>query len=945
MTDGTTTYAGLTTAPSDAGSYRLHVEAKKNNVTYGTADYDFAITQRPVTFTGNSDTGTYNGSEQTVTGCTTNDGVGTGLVSGQTANVKASASGLLPGTYTGTITAAKDVVIKSGEDVVTGNYNITTNPGTLTIKAIEGTITVTAASGSKTYDGTALTDGGFAYTDGVLVDGDELTAVVEGSATDVGDAGVNAVASYKVMRGETDVTSAYTFAESVAGKLTINPRGYTVVTDSASKVYDGKALTAGGRIEGIVAGEDAGFAVTGSQTGVGESKNTYEIKWDGNAKKANYKLDSETVGTLTVTAQSIVPDSSKPENYKGVTITDPANVVYNGTEQKWVPEVKDANGSKLVENRDYAVTYSDDATNVGTVAVTVKGIGNYAGTSAKTYEITKATPEYTAPSGIAATYGQTLDGVSLPTGFSWQDSAATSVGAAGEHTFLATFTPADTANYEVVRGVPVKVDVAAKAIDATMFDVNTSDATYTGYADRSRVSSEVLKEGIDYEVAYSDDVNAGTAKISIAGKGNYGGTLSYTFKINKAKPECATFGMGGVIFGTTLGNLKLPEGYSWQDGPSTPVGDVGTHIFLATYTPADTANYEVVRDLAIEVGVSAKAIDDSMFKVDTSDVTYTGQPVTGRVAAAGLVEGIDYEVSYVNNVEAGTAKVVITGKGNYRGTLEYSFKIVAPDPEPAPEPEPAPSPEPEPTPEPEPAPSPDPTPTPEPTPEPEPEPEPTPDPTPTPDPEPEPMPEPTPGPALTFPDVDYTQWYADGVTFCAEKGLITGYADGEDSGKFGVGRTLTRAQLATILWRNAEPEAAGAYDGNVANETGMPDVADDEWYTGAANWAVANKVVNGFGGTEFRPNDPVTAEQLATILANYADPAGAESADLGMLDSFADSGAISDWARGSVAWAKAKGIIDGYDEGGVRLLKPYEEIARERVATILMDAFKSGVLR
>ena len=101
----------------------------------------------------------------------------------------------------------------------------------------------------------------------------------------------------------------------------------------------------------------------------------------------------------------------------------------------------------------------------------------------------------------------------------------------------------------------------------------------------------------------------------------------------------------------------------------------------------------------------------------------------------------------------------------------------------------------------------------------------------------------------------------------------------------------------------------------------------------------------GSGGTEFRPDDPVTAEQLATILANYADPAGAESADLGMLGSFADSGAISDWARGSVAWAKAKGIIDGYDEGGFRLLKPQEEIARERVATTLMDAFKSGVLK
>ena len=205
-----------------------------------------------------------------------------------------------------------------------------------------------------------------------------------------------------------------------------------------------------------------------------------------------------------------------------------------------------------------------------------------------------------------------------------------------------------------------------------------------------------------------------------------------------------------------------------------------------------------------------------------------------------------------------------------------------------------------------------------------------------------------PDPVQAFPDVDYSQWYADGVTFCSEKGLITGYTTGEDAGKFGVGRTLTRAQLAAILWRNAEPEAAEAYDSDAANVTGMSDVADNEWYTGAANWAVKAKVINGSDKgdhREFCPNDPVTAEQLAAILANYADPAGAENADLGVLDGFADSGDISDWARGSVAWAKSKSIINGYDEGGVRLLKPYEEIARERVATILMNAFESGVLK
>ncbi len=186
------------------------------------------------------------------------------------------------------------------------------------------------------------------------------------------------------------------------------------------------------------------------------------------------------------------------------------------------------------------------------------------------------------------------------------------------------------------------------------------------------------------------------------------------------------------------------------------------------------------------------------------------------------------------------------------------------------------------------------------------------------------------------------------MTFCAEKGLITGYTTGDDAGKFGVGDTLTRAQLAAILWRNAEPEAAEAYDGNAANATGMGDVADNEWYTGAANWAVKAGVINGANRGDHRdfcPNDPVTAEQLAAILANYADPAGAENADQGVLSGFADSDAISDWARGSVAWAKSKDIINGYDEGGVRLLKPYEDIARERVATILMNTFKSGVLK
>ncbi|WP_297156015.1 leucine-rich repeat protein, partial [uncultured Ellagibacter sp.] len=131
----------------------------------------------------------------------------------------------------------------------------------------------------------------------------------------------------------------------------------------------------------------------------------------------------------------------------------------------------------------------------------------------------------------------------------------------------------------------------------------------------------------------------------------------------------------------------------------------------------------------------------------------------------------------------------------------------------------------------------------------------------------------------TFSDVDYGEWYAPGVSFVVAKGLMRGYSD---SDAFGVGNSLTRAELAMILWRYTDPDAAAAFVAEESkNETGLPDVADGEWYTGAANWAVSAGVINGYEGengerTGFGPSDPVTCEQLLLILYNLkgtpADP-------------------------------------------------------------------------
>ena len=128
---------------------------------------------------------------------------------------------------------------------------------------------------------------------------------------------------------------------------------------------------------------------------------------------------------------------------------------------------------------------------------------------------------------------------------------------------------------------------------------------------------------------------------------------------------------------------------------------------------------------------------------------------------------------------------------------------------------------------------------------------------------------------IVFPDVDYdNDWFAPAVTFVSSRGLITGYAD---SGEFGPLDTLTRGQLATILWRNACPDEAASYDASEAvNETGLSGVDDHEYYTAAANWAVREGIITGFeredGTYDFAASSPVSFEQLITILSRLSGP-------------------------------------------------------------------------
>ncbi|MBE7003732.1 MAG: hypothetical protein E7425_05520 [Ruminococcaceae bacterium] len=173
-----------------------------------------------------------------------------------------------------------------------------------------------------------------------------------------------------------------------------------------------------------------------------------------------------------------------------------------------------------------------------------------------------------------------------------------------------------------------------------------------------------------------------------------------------------------------------------------------------------------------------------------------------------------------------------------------------------------------------------------------------------------------------FEDVDSSAWYMDGVRYCVDNGLMSGVSETE----FAPFATLSRATLTTILYRMAgSPASSGA--------TAFSDVKDGLWYTDAARWAAAEGVVTGYDG-KFAPDDPVTREQIVTILWRYAKLAGADVSigeETNIL-SYDDAFDVSQWAIPAMQWAVGSGVIGGKTQS---TLAPKDTATRAEIAVIM----------
>ena len=121
-----------------------------------------------------------------------------------------------------------------------------------------------------------------------------------------------------------------------------------------------------------------------------------------------------------------------------------------------------------------------------------------------------------------------------------------------------------------------------------------------------------------------------------------------------------------------------------------------------------------------------------------------------------------------------------------------------------------------------------------------------------------------------YDDTPANEWYVtEGwLDYVTSSGLMTGYTTGADAGNFGPQDQISRAQVLVILYRYANPSSdATTNPSSYGTTTHFYDVPTGEYYTAAVEWAYQNGITTGYIGTGlFGPNDPVTRQDLATML-------------------------------------------------------------------------------
>lgn len=172
-----------------------------------------------------------------------------------------------------------------------------------------------------------------------------------------------------------------------------------------------------------------------------------------------------------------------------------------------------------------------------------------------------------------------------------------------------------------------------------------------------------------------------------------------------------------------------------------------------------------------------------------------------------------------------------------------------------------------------------------------------------------------------FEDVSAADWYYEATCYVKEHGLMYG----TDAVHFSPNIELTRGMIVTILHRMDE--------GTPASAPSFPDVSPHTYCAAAVGWAAEKHIVSGYPDGRFGPDDPITRQQLATILYRYVVYRSLSCPLDGNLTVFDDANQISEYARSALSWAVGTGLICGTSK---TTLSPSGNATRAQAAVILM---------
>ncbi|SCW29924.1 hypothetical protein SAMN02910456_00373 [Ruminococcaceae bacterium YRB3002] len=250
----------------------------------------------------------------------------------------------------------------------------------------------------------------------------------------------------------------------------------------------------------------------------------------------------------------------------------------------------------------------------------------------------------------------------------------------------ATITISGEGNYSGTRSIPF--DIVSRQFDDDILISSAGPFNYTG----SRIIYEAivydqlnehhLVWGIDYDVSYENNIEVGTATLTIIGKGNYFGRKTTTFEIVPDTSGLTVSDIGRQIY---TGSVICPALTVRYNGTQLTLGTDYTvsysnnvDVGIATVTVTCKGDYSGT--ITKTFTITAKSISSAMITSIASQ-PYTGSPITPVITvkdgSKSLTNDTDYTLAYSNNVNVGTATVTIIGKGNYKGTKTATFIIVA----------------------------------------------------------------------------------------------------------------------------------------------------------------------------------------------------------------------------------------------------------------------------